>query len=107
MKSGIDLSDAGSKSMRAELRPGLHKGMYWVNWRTTAAGWRSITYGKTYFTVGMAVPEGVTDDMDGTIRERTYQWRSRRAAIVGGGAMIALGLFMWVSKGQRAKGKEQ
>jgi methionine-rich copper-binding protein CopC len=107
MKSGIDPSDAGSKSMRADLRPGLHKGLYWVNWSTTAAGWRSITYGKTYFTVGMDVPEGITDGMDGTIWERTYQWRSRRAAIVGGAVMIALGLFMWMSKGQSAKGTGQ
>ena len=100
MTSGIDPGDPGRKSMRAELRPGLHKGLYWVTWRTTTAGWRTVTYGKTYFTVGMPVPEGVTNDMDGTTWERNYQWRRRRAAIVGGIVMIALGLFMRISGNQ-------
>ena len=95
MKWGIDPGDPSGKSLRADLRPGLHKGLYWVNWRTTA-GWRSITYGKTPFTVGMPVPDYITRDMDGTIWERTYEWRRRRAAIVGGVVMIALGMFLWM-----------
>jgi len=99
-RSGIDSGDVSGKSMRADLRPGLHKGLYWVNWSTRTAGWRSITYGKTYFTVGMPAPEHVTRDMGGAIWERHYQWRSRRAAIIGGIVMIALGLFMW----RRAEG---
>jgi len=102
MKSGIDPGDPGGKSMRADLRPGLHKGLYWVTWRTTSAGWRTITYGKTYFAVGMPVPEDITRDMDGAIWERNYQWRSRRAAIVGGVVMIALGLLMRTSKQQNS-----
>ena len=100
MKSGIDLADPEGKSMRADLRPELHKGLYWVTWRTTSAGWRTVTYGKAYFAVGMAVPEGVTDDMDGTFWERNYEWRRRRAAIVGGLVLIVLGLFIW-SKQQK------
>jgi methionine-rich copper-binding protein CopC len=101
LKSGIDSGQQGDligKSMRAELRPGLHKGLYWVTWRTTTAGWRAGTYGKTYFTVGMPVPEGVTNDMDGAIWERNDQWRRRRGAIVGGVMMIALGVFMRISR---------
>lgn len=101
LKSGIDPGDPGGKSMRADLRPGLHKGLYWVTWRTTSAGWRTITYGKTYFTVGMTVPDGITDDMDGTIWERNYEWRSRRGALVGGLLMIALGVFLWKQKADR------
>lgn len=103
LKSGIDPGEQGDlngKSMRADLRPGLHKGLYWVDWRTTSAGWRTVTYGKTYFTVGMQVPEGLTDDMDGAIWERNFDWRGKRAAIVGGVVMIALGLFVWKSKHQ-------
>jgi methionine-rich copper-binding protein CopC len=107
MKSGIDPGDPGGKSMRTDLRPGLHNGLYWVSWRTTTAGWRSVTYGKTYFTVGMPVPQGITDNMNGTIWERNYQWRGRRAAIVGGIVMIALGLFMRVSKEQKAVSSRQ
>ena len=98
MKSGIDAGDAGGKSMRADLRPGMHKGLYWVTWRTKSAGWRSITYGKTYFTVGMPVPEDITRDMGGAIWERHYEWRRRRGAIVGGVVMIALGLFIRIRK---------
>lgn len=103
LKSGIDAGQAGDlagKTIRADLRPGLHKGLYWVNWRTTSAGWRTVTYGKTYFTVGMPVPDGITDNMDGANWERNYGWRSKRGAIVGGVLMIALGLFLWKSKHQ-------
>ena len=98
MKSGIDPGDPGGKSMRADLRPGLHKGPFWVTWRTTSAGWRTITYGKTYFTVGMPMPEDITRGMEGAIWERNFEWRSRRAAIVGGVVMIALGLLMRMSR---------
>lgn len=98
ISSGIDSGDASGKSMRADLQTGLHEGLYWINWRTTTAGWRSITYGKTYFSVGMSAPQTITRDMGGTIWERHYQWRSRRAAMLGGVVMIALGLFMRGSK---------
>jgi methionine-rich copper-binding protein CopC len=99
-KSEINQADPGSSSLRAELKPEMHKGLYWVNWRTTAAGWRTVTYGKTYFTVGMPMPEGLADDMRGPIWEHNYQWRSKRAAIVGGAVMIALGLFMRIERRQ-------
>ncbi|MEK6282565.1 MAG: copper resistance protein CopC [Acidobacteriota bacterium] len=96
-KSGID-GDASDKSMGADLRPDLHKGLYWVSWRTKSDGWGTITYGKTYFTVGMPAPENITRDMDGAVWERNYQWRRRRGALVGGIVMILLGLLMWKSK---------
>lgn len=97
LKSGIDAGQTGDlagKTMRADLRPGLQKGLYWVSWRTTSAGWRTVTYGKTYFTVGMPIPDVITRDMDGAIWERNYNWRSKRGAIVGGILMIALGWFV-------------
>lgn len=94
MKSQIDPGDPGGKSMRADLRPGLHKGLYWISWQTKSASWGAISYGKTYFTVGMPVPAGVTRDMQGAIWERNYQWRMRRSALVGGIVMIVLGLFI-------------
>jgi methionine-rich copper-binding protein CopC len=107
MKSGIDAGDPGGKSMRTDLRPGLQNGLYWVSWRTTTAGWRTVTYGKTYFTVGMPVPEDITDNMNGIIWKRNYQWRGRRAAILGGIVMIALGLLMRVSKEPKAVSSRQ
>jgi methionine-rich copper-binding protein CopC len=93
IKSEIDPTDPSGKTLRAQLRPGLHKGLYWVNWNTKAAGWRTISYGKTAFGVGMKVPDYLTDDMDdGKTRERSYDYRGRRAALLGGVIMLVLGL---------------
>lgn len=98
LKSGIDPGDPSGKSLRADLQPGLHKGLYWVSWTTKVAGWRTISYGKTAFGVGMEVPDHITEDMGGTTWERTYQYRSRRAALIGGVVLIALGLFLTAGK---------
>ena len=103
LKSEIDRADPTGKSIRADLQADLHKGLYWVNWRTTTAGWRTVSYGKTPFGVGMTVPDHITRDMDGPIWERHYQYRSRRAALIGGVLMIALGLFVQMNKQQRTK----
>ena len=96
LKSEIDPGDPTGRSLRAQLRPGLHKGLYWVNWTTRATGWGTRSYGKTVFAVGMSVPEHVTRDMKGVVWERNYDFRGRRAALVGGVVMVALGLFLRV-----------
>ena len=92
--SGVDAKDASGKSMRANLRSNLDPGLYWVNWRTTASGWRTVAYGQFVFAVGMRIPEYITKEKDGTNWERAYQWRGGRAAFIGGLLMIALGLFL-------------
>jgi methionine-rich copper-binding protein CopC len=97
-KSEIDPGDASGKTLRAHLRPGLHKGIYWVSWTTKVSGWGSISNGTTVFGVGMKVPEHLTEDMDGATRERNYQHRGRRAALIGGVVMLVLGLFLRVPK---------
>ena len=89
ISSGLNAGDPSARSLRAELSPGLHKGLYFANWRTKSAGWGTITYGKTHFAVGMPVPEHVTRD-SGTIWERNYNYRGRRAALIGGVVLIAL-----------------
>lgn len=89
ISSGLNAGDSSESSMRAELRPGLHKGLYFVNWRTKSAGWRAVTYGKTHFGVGMPVPEHITRD-SGTVWERDYDFRGRRATFIGGVLIIAL-----------------
>ena len=94
LKSAIDRADPSGKSIRADLQPDLHKGLYWLNWRTTTAGWRTVNYGKTPFAVGMTVPDHITRDMDGPIWERNYQYRSRRAALIAGVVMLALALYL-------------
>ena len=93
LKSAIDRADPSGKSIRADLQPDLHKGLYWLNWRTTTAGWRTVSYGKTAFAVGMTVPDHITRNMDGPIWERNYQYRSRRAALIAGVVMLALALY--------------
>jgi len=93
ISSGLNAGDPSGRSMRAELRPGLHKGLHFVNWRTKSAGWRAITCGKTHFGVGMPVPEYITRD-SGAIWERNYNYRGRRAALIGGVAMIALAVAL-------------
>jgi len=94
LKSGIDPGDSSGKSLRADLRPGLHKGLYWVSWTTKVAGWRTISYGKTAFGVGMKIPDHLTESMGGVVWERNYQYRSRRATLIGGVVMLALGLAL-------------
>jgi methionine-rich copper-binding protein CopC len=89
VSSGLNADDRSGKSMRAELRPGLHDGLYFVNWRTKSAPWRAITYGRTHFGAAMPVPEHITRS-SGTIWERDYYFRGRRATLIGGVLMIAL-----------------
>lgn len=98
VSSGLNSGDASGQSMRAELRPGLHKGLYLVSWRTTAAGWRTRTYGNTYFTVGMSAPESVKTGMADNFDEQNYDWRGRRAALVGGLLMVMLAVYLWKKK---------
>lgn len=93
VSSGLNAGDPSGKSMRAELRPGLHEGLYFVNWRTKSVPWRAITYGKTHFGVGMPVPGHITRN-SGTIWERNYDYRRRRAALVGGVVLLALGFAL-------------
>lgn len=97
-QSEIDPGDASGKTLRAQLRPALHKGVYWVSWNTKVSGWRTASYGKTAFGVGMKVPDHLTKDMGGTIWERNYQYRSRRAALIGGVVMLALALAVRVKR---------
>ena len=98
LKSGLNSSDAARKSLRADLRPGLHKGLDWISWRTTSERWGTTTYGSSSFAAGMPVPESITRDRRGTFSEQTYQRRSRRAALIGGVIMIALGMYLWTAK---------
>ncbi|MGH9905957.1 MAG: copper resistance CopC family protein, partial [Pyrinomonadaceae bacterium] len=65
VSSGIDADDPSGKSMRADLRPDLHPGLYFINWRTSSAGWKAMTFGRTSFGVGMPVPEHITRDLGG------------------------------------------
>ncbi|MGH9960343.1 MAG: copper resistance CopC family protein, partial [Pyrinomonadaceae bacterium] len=90
VSSGIDADDPSGKSMRADLRPDLHPGLYFINWRTSSAGWKAMTFGRTSFGVGMPVPEHITRDLGGKVLERTNRWRGRRAALIGGVILLAL-----------------
>jgi methionine-rich copper-binding protein CopC len=92
--SEIDPTDESGRTLRANVRPGLHRGLYYIKWTTKTAGWRTITNGETSFGVGMNVPEHVTKSMGGPIRERNYDYRGRRAALLGGFVLLALALLL-------------
>jgi hypothetical protein len=94
MNSEIDPTDERGQTLRANLRPGLHKGLYYIKWTTKTAGWQTITNGETSFGVGMNVPEHVTKSMGGQIRERNSDYRRRRAALLGGIVLLALALLL-------------
>ena len=94
MNSEIDPTDQSGQTLRAHLRPGLPRGLYYIHWTTKTAGWRTITNGETSFGVGMNVPEHVTKGMGGPIRERNFDYRDRRAALLGGMVLLALALLL-------------
>jgi hypothetical protein len=52
--SRIDPNDASGRTMRANLQPNLHRGLYWVSWNTTTDGWRSVTLWQDCFRRGHA-----------------------------------------------------
>jgi methionine-rich copper-binding protein CopC len=107
LKSEIDPADQSGRTMRAQLQPDLHKGLYFINWTAETSGWGTISNGQTTFGVGMEIPEHITRDMGGVIREHNYQYRGRRAAFVGGVILLVLGLGLRAkSKELRAKSKE-
>jgi len=93
MNSEIDPTDQSGQTLRAHLRPGLHRGLYYIHWTAKTTGWRTITNGETSFGVGMNVPEHVTKSMGGPIRELNYDYRGRRAALLGGILLLALALL--------------
>lgn len=97
--SRLDPDDPSRRSIRADLRLGLHKGLYAVSWRTKSAGWRARTLGRMYFGAGMPVPEHIIQDARGTIWERHFQQRERRGALIGGVVLLALGF--WLPRFQR------
>lgn len=94
MNSEIDPTDESGQTLRANLRPNLHRGLYYIRWTTKTAGWRTVTNGETSFGIGMNVPEHVTKSMGGAIRERNFDYRDRRAALFGGIVLLALALLL-------------
>jgi methionine-rich copper-binding protein CopC len=98
VSSALNTEDPTGKSMRADLKPGLHHGLYFIHWRTKSAGWGFISYGKTHFAVGMPVPEHIK--RDGATWEQGYGYRGHRAALIGGMLMIALGFVLPKLKGR-------
>ena len=98
VSSELNAEDPTGRSMRADLKPGLHHGLYFIHWRTKSEGWGFISYGKTHFAVGMPVPEHIK--RDNAIWEQSYGYRGHRAALIGGMLMIALGFVLPKIKGR-------
>ena len=92
VSSALNAEDPTGRSMRADLKPGLHHGLYFIHWRTKSEGWGFISYGKTHFAVGVPVPEHIK--RYGAIWEQSSGYRGHRAALIGGIFMIALGFVL-------------
>lgn len=89
--SGPDATDPQRRTLRVKLEPKLPAGLYWVRWKAVAARGKAQRLGTLCFGAGMLVPDHITRDMPGAFREHDYQWRRRRAALLGGLLLIALG----------------
>jgi len=92
--AGLDPADAGRRTLRAALAPGLSTGLYVVRWTALAARGGSERFGTLYFGAGMPVPEHITRDMPGALRERDYQQRGRRSTLLGGVILVALAALL-------------
>ncbi len=105
-QSGFDPNDPSHQSLRAVLRPGLPNGLYRVDWHTTAVRGKAERFGSYYFGVGMPVPDSVTRDLGGPLRERDVFYGtekvSPRAVAFAGVLLIALAILLpWFRSLQR------
>jgi len=91
---GPDATDPQRRTLRVKLDPELPAGLYWVQWKAVAARGKAQRFGTFCFGVGMLVPDHITREMPGAFREHNYQWRRRRAALLGGLLLIALGALL-------------
>jgi methionine-rich copper-binding protein CopC len=92
--TGPDPRDPQRRTLRVELEPGEPAGLYWVQWKAVAARGKSQRFGRLCFGAGMTVPDHITRDMPGALREWNYRWRERRAALLGGLLLVALGVVL-------------
>ncbi len=96
-QSGFDPNDPSHQSLRAVLRPGLLRGLYRVDWSAVTARGRAERFGSYYFGVGMSVPDSITRDLGGPLRERdVYDTDevSPRAVPFVGVLLIALAILL-------------
>ena len=92
--SGPDPGDSRGRTLRADLEPGLPRGLYWVQWRAVAARGKAERLGMFCFGAGMPVPADITRDMPGALGEWDNKRRGRRAALLGGVLLVALGALL-------------
>ncbi len=96
-QSGFDPNDPSRQSLRAVLRPGLPNGLYRVDWHAAAARGRAERFGSYYFGVGMPVPDSITHDLGGSLRERDVYDADEvgpRAVPLVGVLLIALAILL-------------
>ena len=73
------------------LMPRDKSGLYWVRWKAVTASGKATRFGALCFGVRMPVPDHITRDMPGGVRERNLRERSYRAVLLGGVFLMALG----------------
>lgn len=77
--------------------PGLGapgRALYWVTWKAVAARGRAERFGRLCFGVAMPVPAHIMRDIPGALSERDGDERRRRAVLVGGVLLLALGALL-------------
>lgn len=91
--SGIDPADPKARTLKADLQAGLGPGLYRVDWRSVAADGNAESFGRYYFGAEMSLPENITREMGGAVRERDPRWRGRSSALLVGTLLIVIGAF--------------
>jgi methionine-rich copper-binding protein CopC len=91
---GPDPEDPQRRTLRVDLGDELTRGLYWVQWKTVARRGLAQRSGRLCYAVGMPIPAHLTRDLPEGLYERDYQERRRRAALIGGVVLLALGAFV-------------
>jgi methionine-rich copper-binding protein CopC len=91
---GPDPEDPQRRTLRVDLGSELTHGLYWVQWTTVARRGYAQRSGRLCYAVGMRIPAHLTRDLPGGLYERDYRKRRRRAALIGGVVLLALGAFV-------------
>ena len=98
--AGVDSTDPEQRSLRADLSPGLPRGLYRVSWRAVAARARVWRNGEYYFGVGMSVPAHILSRGAVSEKDRGFgsgvsrAGREREMVLLAGLLLIGLGVLL-------------
>ena len=89
---------AGGRALHVALPTGLPRGLFSVDWTTTAARGGAERFGALYFAVGMAVPEHIVRDGVSRESETHHAENTPAEALLGGMLVILVGVALpWLA----------